>query len=156
MSLKSDQNGVHVAPVTDVDDEIAASFAELLPHLGDVRVTPDRAQLAEIVRSGATTLLVARDGSSGNRVVGALALVMFRIPSGLNAIIEDVVVDSVARGKGVGSALVNAAIAIARERGAKKVDLTSRPEREAANRLYPKLGFVKRNTTVYRYTIDGV
>jgi ribosomal protein S18 acetylase RimI-like enzyme len=85
--------------------------------------------------------------------VGSLTLATFRIPTGVRAWIEDVVVDSSARGHGVGEALNIAAIEEARARGAITVELTSRPSREAANRLYQRLGFVARETNVYRYTI---
>ena len=87
------------------------------------------------------------------RIVGSLTLATFRIPTGVRAWIEDVVVDSEARGHGVGEALNLAAIAEAKMREAITVELTSRPSREAANRLYQRLGFVARDTNVYRYTI---
>jgi len=86
--------------------------------------------------------------------VGSLTLVLFRIPTGLRAWIEDVVVDESARGKGVGQLMNEAAIAYARNAGAKTVDLTSRPSRDVANRLYQRLGFKKRDTNVYRYVLD--
>jgi ribosomal protein S18 acetylase RimI-like enzyme len=88
-----------------------------------------------------------------SRVVGLLTLVVFRIPTAVRAWIEDVVVDESARGKGVGEALNRAALDEARRRGAKTVDLTSRPSREAANRLYQRIGFVARETNVYRYDL---
>jgi ribosomal protein S18 acetylase RimI-like enzyme len=103
-----------------------------------------------MVQSSATLVLVARvDG----RIAGSLTLAMFRIPTGLRAWIEDVVVDGDARGNGVGEALNSFAIEEARKRGAVTVDLTSRPSREAANRLYQRLGFVARDTNVYRFTL---
>jgi len=103
------------------------------------------------VASDSVVLLVA---VSERVIVGALALVLFRIPTGLRAWIEDVVVDEVARGRGVGEALNRAAIERARAAGARTVDLTSRPSREVANRLYRRLGFVERETNVYRRVID--
>jgi ribosomal protein S18 acetylase RimI-like enzyme len=87
------------------------------------------------------------------RIAGALTLATFPIPTGVRAWIEDVVVDSAARGHGVGEALNQAAIAEARARGAVTVDLTSRPSREAANRLYQRIGFVRRDTNVYRFDL---
>jgi ribosomal protein S18 acetylase RimI-like enzyme len=103
-----------------------------------------------MVQSPATLVLIARvDG----RIAGSLTLAMFRIPTGLRAWIEDVVVDGEARGNGVGEALNLFAIEVARKRGAVTVDLTSRPSREAANRLYQRLGFVARDTNVYRFTL---
>jgi ribosomal protein S18 acetylase RimI-like enzyme len=80
-----------------------------------------------------------------------LTLVVYRIPTGAHAVIEDVVVDETARGAGCGEALVAAALERARDAGVKNVDLTSRPSREAANRLYVRMGFVERETNVYRH-----
>ena len=85
------------------------------------------------------------------RIIGALTLAVFRIPTGVRAWIEDVVVDESARGRGVGETLTREAIRHASERGARTVDLTSRPSRVAANRLYQRVGFVERETRVYRY-----
>jgi len=107
------------------------------------------------VAAPGTHLLVARaslDGGAAATIVGTLTLVVFRIPTGLRAWIEDVVVDESARGRGVGEALTMAAIGLAAGAGARTVDLTSRPTREAANRLYRRLGFELRETNVYRYS----
>ena len=103
-----------------------------------------------MVASPATTLFVAREGDDGP-IVGILTLIVFRIPSGVRAWIEDVIVSEAARGQGCGEALNRAALAAAAAAGARTVDLTSRPHREAANRLYQRLGFIKRDTNVYRY-----
>jgi len=133
-----------------VDDELVDAFAYLIPQLSSSNPPPSREHLAEMVQSPATFVLVARvDG----RIAGSLTLAMFRIPTGLRAWIEDVVVDGDARGNGVGEALNLRAIEEARKRGAVTVDLTSRPSREAANRLYQRLGFVARDTNVYRFTL---
>ena len=119
-----------------------------MPQLSSSAPAPTTAELDEIATSPATVLLVARlDG----RIVGSLTLALFRIPTGMRAWIEDVVVDEAARGHGVGDALNRAALEIAAERGARTVDLTSRPSREAANRLYRRLGFQARETNVYRF-----
>ncbi|MCB0976721.1 MAG: GNAT family N-acetyltransferase [Acidimicrobiales bacterium] len=134
---------------TAVDDDLVAAFARLIPQLSKSSPPPSREVLEEIVASDATHLLVARD--EAGRVLGSLTLVLFRIPTGLRAWIEDVVVDGEARGQGVGEALNRYAIDVAAERGARSVDLTSRPSREAANRLYRRLGFEPRETNVYRY-----
>lgn len=133
-----------------VDDELVSAFASLIPQLSSSSPPPNREQLTEMVQSSATLVLVARvDGL----IAGSLTLAIFRIPTGLRAWIEDVVVDSNARGHGVGEALNLFAIEEARKHGAVTVDLTSRPSREAANRLYQRLGFVARDTNVYRYTL---
>ena len=84
-------------------------------------------------------------------ILGMLTLATFTIPTGLRAWVEDVVVDDQARGRGAGQALVEAAVAHATSIGARTVDLTSRPSREAANRLYRRAGFELRETNVYRY-----
>jgi ribosomal protein S18 acetylase RimI-like enzyme len=112
--------------------------------------TPDL--IREIVDAAATTVLVARDGRDNGRIVGLLTLVVFRIPTGVRAWIEDVVVDESVRGRGVGEALSQEAIRQAVGLGARTVELTSRPSREAANRLYQRLGFARRDSNVYRYT----
>jgi ribosomal protein S18 acetylase RimI-like enzyme len=133
-----------------VTDELVAAFEHLVPQLSKSNPPPSREELAEIVAAETTVLFVARvDG----RIVGSLTLATFRIPTGLRAWIEDVVVDGDARGHGVGEALNRAALDEARRRGAVTVDLTSRPSREAANRLYQRLGFVARETNVYRYDL---
>lgn len=133
-----------------VTDEVVEAFARLIPQLSSSNPPPSRAQLEDLVGSEASTLFVARvDG----RIVGSLTLAMFRIPTGVRAWIEDVVVDESARGHGVGEALNRAALDRARDEGAITVELTSRPSREAANRLYQRMGFVTRDTNVYRYTL---
>jgi ribosomal protein S18 acetylase RimI-like enzyme len=140
-----------VEEATAVDDELVAAFARLTPQLSSSNPPPGRSELEEIVASPATVLLLARDDAG--QIVGSLTLALFRIPTALRAWIEDVVVDEAARGQGVGEALNRAALDRAREAGAKTVDLTSRPSREAANRLYQRLGFVERETNVFRYDL---
>jgi ribosomal protein S18 acetylase RimI-like enzyme len=141
---------VTVEIVREVTGEVVEAFARLLPQLSTSAAPPDRAALDRIVGSPAITLLIARDSG---RIVGALTLVTFPIPTGFRAWIEDVVVDEAARGKGAGTALTLEALRLAHAAGAKTVDLTSRPSREAAGGLYEKVGFVPRSTRVYRYTL---
>ena len=129
-------------------DELVDAFRRLLPQLSASAPIPDAAAVNEIVSSPATTVLAARDDEG---IVGLLTLAVFRAPTGLRAWIEDVVVDEAVRGRGIGEALTREAVRVAGERGARTVDLTSRPSREAANRLYEKVGFRKRETNVYRY-----
>ena len=133
-----------------VDDEMFDTFNMLIPQLSSSNPPPTREQLQKIVSSDATLLLLAK---LNGRIVGSLTLALFQIPTGLRAWIEDVVVDGSARGAGVGEALNTFAIDESRRRGATTVDLTSRPSREAANRLYQRLGFVQRDTNVYRFTL---
>ena len=142
---------IRVEECNEVTDELVAAMAQLVPQLSSSSPAPTAAQLMEIVESGSTHLLVAIDDDADGAIVGSLTLVVFRIPTGLRAWIEDVVVDGGARGKGVGEALNRAALETAERLGARSVDLTSRPSREAANRLYRRLGFVQRETNVYRY-----
>lgn len=134
-----------------VDDELVQAFELLIPQLSRSNPAPDAEALRAIVESEASTLLIARDDERDGAIVGSMTLAMFLIPTGRRAWIEDVVVDGDARGKGVGFLLNERALEIAKEAGARTVDLTSRPSREAANRLYQRLGFVERETNVYRY-----
>ena len=142
---------VSVSEAHAVDDELVDAFARLTPQLSRSNPAPTREQLDEIVRSDASRLLVARGDDA--TIVGSLTLVLFRIPTAVRAWIEDVVVDEAARGQGIGEALNREALRIAAEAGAKTVDLTSRPSREAANRLYQRIGFKQRDTNVYRYEL---
>ena len=131
-------------------DELVQAMAVLIPQLSKSNPPPSANDLNAIIASEASVLFIAR---VNGKIAGALTLATFRIPTCVRAWIEDVVVDSEARGHGVGEALNMAAIAEARSRGAITVELTSRPSREAANRLYQRIGFVQRETNIYRYTI---
>lgn len=139
-----------IRPADRVDDELVAAFAELIPQLSSSSPPPTADELSAIVDSPDSVLYLAR---IDDRIVGSLTLAFYRIPTGVKAWIEDVVVLDAARGQGVGEALNRAAIAEAAHRGAKNVSLTSRSSREAANRLYQRLGFVSYETNLYRYTI---
>ncbi len=143
---------VHVA--TEPTPSLVEAFARLIPQLSRSSPPPRIDELAEMIGSPAVDVLLAVDGDDpSDAVLGALTLVVFRIPTGVRAWIEDVVVDDAARGRGVGEALNQFALDLARRKGAKTVDLTSRPSREAANRLYQRIGFVARDTNVYRYDL---
>ena len=144
---------VTISEATEVTAELIEAFVRLIPQLSSSSPPPGAAQLEEMVASPASVLLVARDGSGV--IVGSLTLALFRVPTGLRAWIEDVVVDGAARGVGAGEALVLAAIGRAEAAGAKTVDLTSRPSREAANRLYLRVGFELRTTNVYRWSVES-
>ena len=139
-----------IEPATNVDDELVEAFERLIPQLSSSSPPPTREHLERMVADPDTVVVVAR---AGGVIVGSLTLAMYRIPTGTKAWIEDVVVDDAARGHGVGAALSTRAIDEARDRGAKDVSLTSRPSREAANRLYQRLGFEPRETNVYRYRL---
>jgi ribosomal protein S18 acetylase RimI-like enzyme len=142
---------ISVRAAESVDADVVAALTALLPQLSRSAPAPTHEQLARIVADPATTLFVAEDDG---RIVGSLTLAAFEIPTGRRAWIEDVVTDAAWRGKGVASALVAAALAEAAAFGARTVDLTSRPDRGEANRLYVKLGFEQRATNVYRKTLD--
>jgi len=138
---------VQVEVVRASSDELVKAFGRLLPQLSRSAEPLDAAAIDALVAWPGTTLLVAR---VGGEVVGSLTLVIFPIPTGTRAWIEDVVVDEAARGRGVGALLTNEAVKLARAGGARTVDLTSRPARAAANRLYERLGFELRDSKVYR------
>ena len=137
---------MRVERVTEPDEAIVAALARLVPQLTASRTPPGLLELAEIVATPSTSLLVAREG---DEVVGTLTLVLYRIPTGVRGWIHDVVVDESTRGKGVGEALTREALRLAEAAQAESVHLTTRPEREAANRLYPRLGFEPHPSNVY-------
>jgi len=146
---------MHIEQIREATDEYVAALARLIPQLSTSVAPPTAEEVAEMVTSPAIVQLIARDPERGGQIVGTLTLAMFRIPTGLRAWIEDVIVDHESRGKGIGEALTQAALEKAREAGARTVDLTSRPSREAANRLYQRVGFVRRETNIYRYDLGG-
>ncbi len=165
---------VTIAVAETVDAVLQHAVARLVPQLSSTSAPPGLDELRRIIEDPATTLLLAvsgvgREGGTekdaaddgadadarSGQVVGMLTLALFMLPTGIRAWIEDVVVDETARGAGVAAALTNAALDHARRLGARTVDLTSRPERVAANRLYTRLGFERRETNVYRYTLKG-
>lgn len=146
---------VQIIEATDVTPELVAAFERLIPQLSSSNPAPTETELAAICESEASVLLLAVDRDAADHILGSLTLAWFRIPTGVRAWIEDVVVDEAARGQGVGDLLNRAALDRARELGAKTVDLTSRPSREAANRLYQRIGFVARDTNVYRFDLES-
>jgi len=156
MAPTSSEVEVEVSEIAGADAvtaEVVEAFARLIPQLSRSNPPPSAEELAAMAGSEASVLLIARDPERGGEIVGSLTLAMFRIPTGLRAWIEDVVVDESARGRGVGEALNQAALARARDAGCRTVDLTSRPSREAANRLYQRIGFTLRETNVYRFDL---
>ena len=143
---------VEVEVLTEVSGEVVDAFARLIPQLSSSAAPPDAQALTRMVASGACTVLLAR---SEGEIIGTLTLALFEIPTGVRAWIEDVVVDGAARGRGAGQALTQAALRIAAAAGARTVDLTSRPSREAAGRLYERAGFGVRDSRLYRYEISS-
>ena len=138
--------------ITQVNENVTRAFSKLVPQLTGRKEYPSLEELERMIRSENTHLFVATEG---DEVMGTLTLVFYQIPSGLKAWIEDVIVNESFRGKGVATALLCHALHIARDKGARKVDLTSAPSRGAANRLYQKLGFEQRETNVYRLYLSG-
>ena len=137
---------------TTLTPAIVDAVQRLVGQLSRSAPPPSTAELGDIVSSPATDLFIAID--DGGTIIGTATLVTFRIPTGMRAWIEDVVVDEAGRGQGVGMALTDAMVERARELGCRTVDLTSRPSREAANRMYQRAGFVARETNVYRLADD--
>ncbi len=141
---------MEIVELTDYSAEYVAVLQKLLPQLSKSAAPPSAELTQQIIESDSSRLLIAREGEL---VLGMLTIVIFPIPSGVRAWIEDVVVDEAGRGKGVGEALNQHALQLAKSEGARTVDLTSRPSREAANRLYQRIGFIPRETNIYRYEI---
>ena len=139
---------MRVDVITKVDDELYEAFQRLVPQLTNNNPPPSLNDLTALVRDSSSTLMVARNEK--NEIIGALTLTVYRVPTGIRSIIEDVIVDNSARGQGVGEALMLRAIEIAKEKGASNISLTSNPLREAANRLYLRVGFKKRETNAYQ------
>jgi ribosomal protein S18 acetylase RimI-like enzyme len=135
-----------VERVTEADEALAEAVARLVPQLSPNRDPAGIVELVELVATPGTSLIVARDGDA---VLGMLTLIVYRVPTGMRAWIHDVVVDEAARGRGVGEALTREALRQAEDAGAISVELTTRQERESANRLYRRLGFEQRETNVY-------
>ncbi|MFR0356080.1 GNAT family N-acetyltransferase [Streptomyces sediminimaris] len=143
---------IEVARARQAGPELVDAFGRLLPQLSARAKPLDAGAVRRILACDANTVLVARgDGV----IVGTLTLVMVPLPAGLRARIEDVVVDASARGHGVAGLLIEEALRVARRAGARTVDLTSRPDREGANRLYRRLGFEPRESSAYRMALGG-
>jgi ribosomal protein S18 acetylase RimI-like enzyme len=140
-----------VERVREISPEIIGAFDRLIPQLTHNNPAPGRADLEALISLDTNVLLVARHPHLGGGIVGAGAVAVYRVPTGLRAIIEDVVVDAAARGQGVGEALLKALLEAAQELGAPGVSLTSNPGRAAANRLYVRMGFALRTTNCYHY-----
>lgn len=145
-------NDVVIQILDQVTPQMVEAFAQLIPQLSSSSPPPTAEELQAMVDAEANDVLVAVDLANG-QLLGSLTLVTFRIPTGIRAWIEDVVVDAAARGRGVGEALNQFALDLARSKGAKTVDLTSRPTREAANRLYVRMGFQLRTSNLYRFDL---
>lgn len=143
---------VSIRPVTEVTESLTDAYRVLIPQLSSSSNPPTGEELQRIIESDSAQILIAED--ENGEILGTMTLIIFQIPTGIRAWIEDVVVDSSARGKGIGKKLNLAALELAKQAGAKTVDLTSRPARQEANQLYRSIGFAERETNVYRFSFE--
>ena len=143
---------VTIRPVTEVTKSLTDAYKVLIPQLSSSSNPPTEEALQRIIESDSAQILIAEDENGG--ILGTMTLIIFQIPTGIRAWIEDVVVDSSARGRGIGKKLNLAALELAKQAGAKTVDLTSRPARQEANQLYRSIGFAERETNVYRFSFE--
>ena len=141
---------LHIVAAIEATAELESAMASLMPQLNAALSGPTRAELTAVLADPATTLLVADEDGA---IVATATVIVYTTPAWVKARIEDVVVDEGARGHGVGEALVRECLNVARKRGARVVELQSARRREVANRLYPRLGFVQRESNVYRMTL---
>lgn len=151
--------GLTIQRLTQADEALYAACRRLVPQLTDTNPPPTRDELELLVSSPCSYLFIARhsdfaSAEPGAEIIGLATLILYRVPTGLRGYIEDVVVDERARGRRVGEALTQACLEAARQAGAPYVGLTSNPSRVAANALYQKMGFVQRQTNVYKYTFN--
>lgn len=144
---------MYIEVVSEATQELWEALQRLIPQLGAHKVPPTLKELEALIASEASTLLVARDPDESSPIAGILCLTVYRVPTGLRSIIEDVIVDETRRRRGIGEALMLRAIELARAAGAEGVSLTSNPRREAANLLYQSMGFELRKTNPYFYKL---
>ena len=144
---------MYVGRVSEVTEELYAAVRRLIPQLGAHKTPPTRGELHELIGSESSTLLVAREPDENSPIAGILCLTIYRVPTGVRSIIEDVIVDESMRRRGIGEALMQCAIELARQAGAQGVSLTSNAKREAANRLYQSMGFELRQTNPYFFKL---
>src|SRR5262245_6133652 len=149
--MAKSESPVEISIADAATSEVVEAFARLLPQLSSSAVPLTREALNEIIAAPHNTVLLARDPVAAGGTLCTLTSVLLRIPTARRAWIEDVVVADAVRGRGIGEALTLAAVSLAKSRGAKTVDLTSRQSRKAAHRLYEKSGFHVRDTSVYRF-----
>jgi ribosomal protein S18 acetylase RimI-like enzyme len=144
---------MYIERVSEVTGELYEALERLIPQLSPSKTPPTREELSVLIKSEGSSLLIARYPDESGEIAGLLSLTVYRVPTGIRSIVEDVVIDETMRRRGIGQALVEHAIKLAREAGASVVSLTSNPKREAANYLYQSLGFERRGTNVYSYKL---
>lgn len=146
---------MNIALMEQVNDEVVQAFQRLMPQLTSYSAPPTQEELVDMAQSGQVFVFLARDSDQDGLIIGTATLGTFRTPTGLHGWIEDVVVDQDFRRQGIGKALTEACLDQARVKGLRDVNLTSRSARCAANQLYQAMGFVRRETNLYRYAIEG-
>jgi ribosomal protein S18 acetylase RimI-like enzyme len=144
---------MYIGKVSEVTQELHEALQRLIPQLGVHKIPPTSEEIHELVNSESSTLLAARYPDENDAIAGILSLIIYRVPTGIRCIIEDVIVDEKMRRLGIGAALMRYAMDLARESGAEGVSLTSNSQREAANHLYQALGFELRKTNPYFYRL---
>lgn len=141
---------LHIEAAAEATPELLLALATLLPQLNAAIPGPTAEELTAVIADPAITLLTAHDEGV---IVATATLIVYPTAVWVKARIEDVVVDEAARGRGIGEALVNECVNVARQRGARVVELQSARRREVANRLYARMGFEQRESNVYRLTL---
>ena len=144
---------MHIETVSEVTGELLDALGRLIPQLSAHKEAPTRDELTALIHSEPSKLLIARYPDEKNTIAGMLTLVIYRVPTGIRSIIEDVVVDQAMRRQGIAEALMGRAIQMAREAGADGISLTSNSQRAAANQLYQSMGFKRRDTNAYSYDL---
>jgi len=144
---------MYIEEVSELTQEIVEAIQRLVPLLGTHKPLPTQDDLAKLVLSGNSKLLLARVPDDDSPIVGMVTISLYRVPTGGRSIVEDLVVDTHHRNKGIATALILSAIDIAREAGANGVSLTSNPQRVDANRFYARMGFKKRDTNAYFFEL---
>ncbi len=145
---------LQIEKATDVTDELREALERLIPQLGGKQIAPSDERLKALLTTSGSTLFLARISEEGGAVAGILSLTVYPVPTGIRAIIEDVVVDEKYRNRGIARSLIHAALEIARSQGAGGVTLTSNPRRVAANHLYQTMGFTRRETNSYYFDLQ--
>lgn len=144
---------MYIVRISEPTEELYDAMQRLIPQMGKHKVPPTHEELAILLNTEGATQLIARYPDESSEIAGILTLAIYRVPTGLRSIVEDVVVDEKYRRLGIGEALLRRAIELAREEGANGVSLTSNPQREAANQLYLSMGFELRKTNPYFYRL---
>ncbi len=143
-------NRLGIEEIEHADDGLLAALNRLLPQLSASARPLALEALEEMTASPYTHIYIGRDETDEVQAMATLCLCAS--PTGCKAWVEDVVVDATCRGRGYAKALIAHLQAESVRLGAKSLNLTSRPERQAANNLYQRMGFVPRTTNVYRWS----